>query len=71
MLFGFFTFVLHEIIFLLQGQFFSGNSYKIYLLGNPVIWWSNIVVMVLYNFISIWKAIGNKRRNDLQEFGMY
>lgn len=48
----------------LQGQFFSGNNYKIYLLGNPVIWWTNIGVMVLYNCISIWRAIINKRRNN-------
>lgn len=50
-----------------KGQFFSGNNYKIYLLGNPVIWWGNIVVMVLYNLISIWKAIINKRRSNQNE----
>lgn len=54
---------------ILQGQFFSGNNYKIYLLGNPVIWWGNIVVMVLYNLISIWKAIMNKRRSNQNEAG--
>jgi len=58
-------------IIILQGQFFSGNNYKIYLLGNPVIWWGNIVVMVLYNLISIWKAIINKRRSNQNEAGEY
>jgi len=51
-------------ILIFQGQFFSGNNYKIYLLGNPVIWWGNIVVMLLYNLISIWKAIINKRKSN-------
>lgn len=50
-----------------QGQFFSGNNYKIYLLGNPVIWWGNIVFMLVYNCISFWKAIINKRRNGQSE----
>lgn len=31
-----------------RGQFFSGNSYRIYLLGNPVIWWGNLVLLLLY-----------------------
>ncbi|XP_050527645.1 protein O-mannosyl-transferase 2 isoform X4 [Daktulosphaira vitifoliae] len=46
-----------------KGQFFSGNNYKIYLLGNPIIWWLNIVVMILYNLIVISNAIFNKRKN--------
>lgn len=50
-------------IFILQGQFFSGNNYRIYLLGNPIIWWGNIVVMVFYNIIYVWEAICIKRRN--------
>jgi len=58
-------------IVILQGQFFSGNNYKIYLLGNPVIWWGNIVVMVLYNLISICKAIINKRRSSQNDAGEY
>uniref|UniRef100_T1J5X4 Protein O-mannosyl-transferase 2 n=1 Tax=Strigamia maritima TaxID=126957 RepID=T1J5X4_STRMM len=31
-----------------RGQFFSGNNYKIYLLGNPVIWWGNLLLMAVY-----------------------
>ncbi|KOX71057.1 Protein O-mannosyl-transferase 2 [Melipona quadrifasciata] len=31
-----------------RGQFFSGNSLRIYLLGNPIIWWSNIVFLILF-----------------------
>ncbi|VVC33926.1 MIR motif,Protein O-mannosyl-transferase, C-terminal four TM domain,Glycosyl transferase family 39/83 [Cinara cedri] len=47
-----------------KGQFFSGNNYKIYLLGNPVIWWANLAIMILYNLISICKATYDKRRNN-------
>lgn len=36
------------MIQILQGQFFSGNSLRIYLLGNPIIWWSNIVFLILF-----------------------
>ncbi|CAG9860761.1 unnamed protein product [Phyllotreta striolata] len=31
-----------------RGQFFSGTQYRIYLLGNPVIWWGNLVFIVLF-----------------------
>ncbi|KAL4237411.1 Protein O-mannosyl-transferase 2 [Mactra antiquata] len=32
----------------LRGQFFSGNDYKIYLLGNPIIWYGLLVLMALF-----------------------
>ncbi|XP_050438186.1 protein O-mannosyl-transferase 2 [Adelges cooleyi] len=50
-----------------KGQFFSGNNYKIYLLGNPFIWWTNIVIMILYNVLSISKAIIDKRRGRYEK----
>jgi dolichyl-phosphate-mannose-protein mannosyltransferase len=32
-----------------QGQWFSAiDGYKVYLLGNPIIWWGNIVIMVAF-----------------------
>ncbi|TMW46383.1 hypothetical protein DOY81_008535 [Sarcophaga bullata] len=46
-----------------RGQFFSGNSYRIYLLGNPVIWWSNLVFLLLFLLVFIVTAI-KKRRED-------
>uniref|UniRef100_A0A6P7H1P1 Protein O-mannosyl-transferase 2 n=1 Tax=Diabrotica virgifera virgifera TaxID=50390 RepID=A0A6P7H1P1_DIAVI len=31
-----------------RGQFFSGTQYRIYLLGNPVIWWGNLVFIAVF-----------------------
>lgn len=31
-----------------QGQFFSGSAYRIYLLGNPIIWWGNLVFLFVF-----------------------
>lgn len=36
-----------------RGQFFSGNDFKIYLLGNPVIWWSNLALLLIYVLIQL------------------
>ncbi|RWS30869.1 Protein O-mannosyl-transferase 2-like protein, partial [Leptotrombidium deliense] len=44
-----------------RGQFFSGNQYKIYLLGNPVIWWSNLVLLFIYVFIQLVITIRRQR----------
>lgn len=47
-----------------RGQFFSGNSYRIYLLGNPVIWWANlgilVVFMLLFTVYSLVKQRGKQ-----------
>jgi dolichyl-phosphate-mannose-protein mannosyltransferase len=32
----------------LRGQYFSGSSYRIYLLGNPVIWWGNLILLAVF-----------------------
>ncbi|XP_023031134.1 protein O-mannosyl-transferase 2 [Drosophila willistoni] len=45
-----------------RGQFFSGNSYRIYLLGNPIIWWSNLIFLVLFMIVFLWNAIVEQRR---------
>ncbi|KAF7494716.1 Protein O-mannosyl-transferase 2 [Sarcoptes scabiei] len=34
-----------------KGQFFSGNDYKIYLLGNPIVWWLNLLMLFFYLII--------------------
>lgn len=49
-------------LFLFQGQFFSGSEYRIYLLGNPVIWWSNILFLFVFAILVLFKVIRNRRR---------
>ncbi|XP_046662326.1 protein O-mannosyl-transferase 2-like [Homalodisca vitripennis] len=44
-----------------RGQFFSGSSHRIYLLGNPVIWWSNLVFLVLFLFVFLCNVIKHQR----------
>ncbi|CAH0550291.1 unnamed protein product [Brassicogethes aeneus] len=44
-----------------RGQFFSGSTYRIYLLGNPVIWWSNLVFIVIFLIIFASNAIKQQR----------
>ncbi|EEC20053.1 mannosyltransferase 1, putative, partial [Ixodes scapularis] len=44
-----------------KGQFFSGVQYRIYLLGNPVIWWGNLVCMALYFAMQTCLLIRQKR----------
>ncbi|XP_064514892.1 protein O-mannosyl-transferase 2 isoform X3 [Pseudopipra pipra] len=47
-----------------QGLRFSGvneTDYRVYLLGNPVIWWLNLVTMGLYFLITICTAVALKR----------
>jgi len=29
-----------------RGQYFSGGDYRVYLLGNPIIWWGNLVLLL-------------------------
>ncbi|XP_017871438.1 PREDICTED: protein O-mannosyl-transferase 2 [Drosophila arizonae] len=48
-----------------RGQFFSGSSYRIYLLGNPFIWWSNLVFLLLFISIFLCNAILHQRRAGL------
>lgn len=44
-----------------QGQFFSGANHRIYLLGNPVIWWSNLVFLALFVLLYCVDAIKGQR----------
>jgi dolichyl-phosphate-mannose-protein mannosyltransferase len=45
----------------LQGQFFSGNNQRIYLLGNPIIWWGNLIFLALFLLTFMWTAIKTQR----------
>ncbi|XP_051477654.1 protein O-mannosyl-transferase 2 isoform X1 [Apus apus] len=47
-----------------QGLRFSGvneTDYRVYLLGNPVIWWLNLVTIGLYLLIAVFTAVTLKR----------
>lgn len=44
-----------------QGQFFSGSTYRIYLLGNPLIWWGNIVFLIIFLVVFTANAIKQQR----------
>lgn len=45
----------------LQGQFFSGQPYRIYLLGNPIIWWGNILFLMSFVIVFISSMICEQR----------
>ncbi|XP_017067631.1 protein O-mannosyl-transferase 2 [Drosophila eugracilis] len=45
-----------------RGQFFSGSTYRIYLLGNPLIWWSNLVFLALFVAVFLYNAVVGQRR---------
>ncbi|XP_026683156.1 protein O-mannosyl-transferase 2 [Diaphorina citri] len=44
-----------------KGQFFSGNNYRIYLLGNPIIWWGNLVFLALFILTYFYMAVKRQR----------
>lgn len=44
-----------------RGQFFSGSPKKIYLLGNPIIWWNNIGFLFIFLVLFIYTAVQEKR----------
>lgn len=39
-----------------RGQYFSGSSYRIYLLGNPIIWWANLGLLVAFALVYLYHA---------------
>lgn len=59
----------------MQGQYFSGGNYRIYLLGNPIIWWSNLVFLALFLLTYFVTALKHQRGYDANEnatvTGMY
>ncbi|XP_060522792.1 protein O-mannosyl-transferase 2 [Cylas formicarius] len=44
-----------------RGQFFSGSSYRIYLLGNPVIWWCNLGFILIFLSVFLTNAVKRQR----------
>lgn len=44
-----------------QGQHFSGGTPKIYLLGNPLVFWGNLGALGLYLFTRLYSAYMCKR----------
>ncbi|MCL4119094.1 UNVERIFIED_CONTAM: hypothetical protein GTU68_019371 [Idotea baltica] len=44
-----------------RGQHFSGGNVRIYLLGNPVIMWSNLAAMLVYGLLLFSHAFSVKR----------
>ncbi|KAF4516843.1 hypothetical protein B566_EDAN006238 [Ephemera danica] len=46
-----------------RGQFFSGSSYRIYLLGNPIIWWGNLAFLVIFLLLAAGFAVIQQRRS--------
>uniref|UniRef100_A0A336M336 Protein O-mannosyl-transferase 2 n=1 Tax=Culicoides sonorensis TaxID=179676 RepID=A0A336M336_CULSO len=44
-----------------RGQFFSGSNYRIYLLGNPIIWWSNLIFLFLFLLVFSIQSIRMQR----------
>ncbi len=53
-----------------QGQYFSGNDHRVYLLGNPVIWWGNLVLLAVFLLAFAVNAVREQRGADqLQEAG--
>ncbi|XP_071042125.1 protein O-mannosyl-transferase 2 isoform X3 [Parasteatoda tepidariorum] len=45
----------------IRGQFFSGQQLKIYLLGNPVIWWGNLLLLAIFLFLQLVLAVRDQR----------
>nr|XP_026490998.1 protein O-mannosyl-transferase 2 isoform X2 [Vanessa tameamea] len=44
-----------------RGQFFSGSAHRIYLLGNPVVWWANLAFLVIFFIVFIYNSVREKR----------
>lgn len=48
-----------------RGQFFSGSTHRIYLLGNPVVWWTNLAFLIIFFLVYIINSIKEKRAEAL------
>ncbi|XP_061722029.1 protein O-mannosyl-transferase 2 [Cydia pomonella] len=44
-----------------RGQFFSGSAHRVYLLGNPVVWWTNLAFLAVFFIIYVVNSIREKR----------
>jgi len=45
----------------IRGQYFSGKDHRVYLLGNPVIWWGNIGFLLLFGITYMWNLVREQR----------
>lgn len=46
----------------MKGQWFSaGDEMRIYLLGNPLIWWGNLVLLAVYLAAAVWNSFKDQR----------
>jgi len=50
----------------LRGQFFSGADQRIYLLGNPIIWWGNLGFLALFLMLYLVQSV-KEQRGIIQE----
>lgn len=50
-----------------RGQPFSGPDYRVYLLGNSVIWWSSGVTMLVFVIVAVGREFRNRRLSGTQE----
>lgn len=50
-----------------QGQFFSGGNFRIYLLGNPIVWWCNLAFLATFLLTFFIAAIKQQRGYDANE----
>lgn len=59
------AFVITAVLFIfsspLQGQWFSGKDHRVYLLGNPIIWWGNIAFLLLFAGTYGWNSLRAQR----------
>ena len=55
------------LTFLFQGQIFSGKDHRIYLLGNPVIFWAMLVFMGLFLLLYVIHTTRRQRGVKISE----
>ncbi|KAL0819896.1 hypothetical protein ABMA28_007908 [Loxostege sticticalis] len=48
-----------------RGQFFSGSAHRIYLLGNPVVWWTNLLFLAVFFVIYVVNSVRQNRAEAL------
>ena len=45
-----------------QGQIFSGKDHRVYLLGNPILFWAAVILKVIFFICYIVHSVKRKRR---------
>jgi dolichyl-phosphate-mannose--protein O-mannosyl transferase len=61
------TILSFSLVHSFQGQYFSGGNYRIYLLGNPIVWWSNLAFLAMFLLTYFIAAIKRQRGYDADE----